>query len=123
MGLLHFAPAASSYAEWMELFMKKPAEKIIAHVDPDLRDLIPGYLENRQKDITSIKNALKAEDFARIRVLGHSMKGSGGGYGFMPVSKVGASIEIAAKNKDPDSIKNHLAELSDFLQRVTLVYD
>jgi HPt (histidine-containing phosphotransfer) domain-containing protein len=107
----------------MELFMKKPAEKIIAHVDPDLRDLIPGYLENRQKDITSIKNALKAEDFARIRVLGHSMKGSGGGYGFMPVSKVGASIEIAAKNKDPDSIKNHLAELSDFLERVTLVYD
>ena len=61
----------------LELFMKK--EKIIAHVDPDLRDLIPGYLKNRQKDITTIKKALKAADFAKIRVLGHSMKGSGGG--------------------------------------------
>ncbi len=103
--------------------MKKPAEKIIAHVDPDLRDLIPGYLENRQKDITTIKKALKTADFGKIRVLGHSMKGSGGGYGFMPISKIGQTIEQAAKNKNPDSIKNHLVELSDFLERVTLVYD
>ena len=41
----------------------------------------------------------------------------------MPISKIGAAVEIAAKNKDPDSIKNHLAELSDFLKRVALVYD
>ena len=110
-------------AEGLEPLMKKPAKKIIAHVDPDLRDLIPGYLKNRQKDITTIKKALKAADFAKIRVLGHSMKGSGGGYGFMQVSKIGATIEMGAKNKDPDSIKNHLAELSDFPKRVTLVYD
>jgi hypothetical protein len=55
--------------------MKKPAEKIIAHVDPDLRDLIPGYLENRLRDLTTIKNVLKAADFAKIRVLGHSIRG------------------------------------------------
>ena len=110
-------------AEGLEPLMKKPAKKIIAHVDPDLRDLIPGYLENRQKDITTIKNALKSADFAKIRVLGHSMKGSGGGYGFMPISNIGEAIEKAAKNKDRNSIKNHLTELSDFLERVTLVYD
>ena len=102
---------------------EETGKKIIAHVDPDLRDLIPGYLENRQKDITTIKNALKAADFAKIRVLGHSMKGSGGGYGFMPISNIGEAIEKAAKNKDRNSIKNHLTELSDFLERVTLVYD
>ena len=105
-------------AEGLEPLMKKPAKKIIAHVDPDLRDLIPGYLENRQKDITTIKNALKAADFAKIRVLGHSMKGSGGGF-----SNIGEAIEKAAKNKDRNSIKNHLTELSGFLERVTLVYD
>ncbi|MBT3365800.1 MAG: Hpt domain-containing protein [Nitrospina sp.] len=103
--------------------MKKPAEKIIAHVDPDLRDLIPGYLENRQKDITTIKKALSASDFDKIRVLGHSMRGSGGGYGFMPISKIGEAFEKAAKKNDPDQVKNNLAKLSDFLQRVTLVYD
>jgi HPt (histidine-containing phosphotransfer) domain-containing protein len=103
--------------------MKKRVESIIVKVDPDLRDLIPGYLKNRQKDITTINKALKTADFNEIRRLGHSMRGSGGGYGFMPISKTGESIEKAAKHKDSDQIKNHLAELSDFLERVTLVYD
>ena len=103
--------------------MTKPKEKVIAKVDPDLRDLIPGYLENRQKDINTIIKALETSDFDKIRVLGHSMRGSGGGYGFMAVSKIGEGFEIAAKQKNPELIKIHLAELSDFLERVTLVYD
>ena len=51
--------------------MKKPAEKIIAHVDPDLRDLIPGYLENRQKDITTIKSRIDQAEktFSKIAEL------------------------------------------------------
>ena len=103
--------------------MKKPEEKIIVHVDPDLRSLIPGYLENRQRDIESIKKALTASNFAKIRTLGHSMRGSGGGYGFMPISIIGEGFEKAAKAKNPDQVLGQLAELSDFLQRVTLVYD
>ncbi len=103
--------------------MKKRVENIIVKGDPDLRDLIPGYLKNRQKDIISINTALKTADFSEIRRLGHSMRGSGGGYGFMPISKMGEGFENAAKHKDSDQIKNHLAELSDFLERVTLVYD
>ena len=105
----------------LELFMKEP--KIIAHVDPDLRDLIPGYLKNRQTDITIIKKALNVSDFDKIRMLGHSMRGSGGGYGFMPISVIGEALEKAAKIKDPGQIRNQLAALSDFLKRVTLVYD
>ena len=83
----------------------------------------PAIWENRQKDVTTIKNALNAADFGKILVLVHSLKGSGGGYGFLPISKIGEALEKCAKNKDSDSIKNHLAELSDFLERVTLVYD
>jgi len=103
--------------------MKKLKEKFIAHVDPDLRDLLPGYLQNRQDDIKTINDALKVSDFDKIRTLGHSMRGSGGGYGFMPVSIIGEAIEKAAKEKNPDEVKNCLTELSDFLERVTLVYD
>jgi HPt (histidine-containing phosphotransfer) domain-containing protein len=103
--------------------MIKPVKKIIAHVDPDLSDLIPGYLKNRQKDIKTINKALKTSDFDKIRTLGHSMRGSGGSYGFMPISKIGETIEKAARIKNPDQVKDGLAELSDFLKRVTLVYD
>jgi hypothetical protein len=103
--------------------MRNPTEKIIAHLDPDLRDLIPGYLENRQKDIKTITNSIRIADFDKIRLLAHSMRGSGGGYGFMPISKIGEALEEAARLKDLKQIKKHLNELSDFLERVTLVYD
>ncbi len=103
--------------------MENSNEKFIAHVDPDLRELIPGYLENRHKDIEAIGAALKASDYKNIRALGHSMKGSGGGYGFMPISLIGGSIEKAAKEKSADRIQTQLDELLHYLEHVSIVYD
>ena len=103
--------------------MRKQTEKIIAHLDPDLRDLIHSYLKKQQKDIKTITQSIETTDFDKIRMLAHSMRGSGGGYGFMPISKIGEALEEAARIKDLKQIKKHLAELSDFLERVTLVYD
>ena len=103
--------------------MEIPVKKIIAHVDPDLRELIPGYLQNRRKDIVAIGAALKDADLIKIRTLGHSMKGSGGGYGFMPISVIGAAIEKAAKEKTPEDIQTHLDELLSYLDSVSVVYD
>ena len=74
-------------------------KKIIAHVDPDLRELIPGYLQNRRNDIKAISTALKDADLIKIRTLGHSMKGSGGGYGFMPISVIGLLLKKRQKKK------------------------
>ena len=49
--------------------------KIIIHPDPELADLIPGYLESRTRDITEMRGCLATGDFERIRILGHSMSG------------------------------------------------
>jgi HPt (histidine-containing phosphotransfer) domain-containing protein len=57
------------------------AEVIVIHADKDLEDLIPEFLDNRRSDVESIRGALANDDYETIRVLGHSMKGSGGGYG------------------------------------------
>ena len=56
------------------------------------------------------------------------MKGSGGGYGFMPISAIGVAIEKAAKEKAakekaPEDIQTHLDELLSYLDRVSVVYD
>jgi hypothetical protein len=56
-------------------------KKIIAHVDPDLRELILGYLQHRRKDIKVIDTALNDADLVKTRTLGHSMKGLGAGRG------------------------------------------
>ena len=50
-------------------------EKISVRVDPELQALIPNYLENRQKDIQTMRQALERGDYETIRVQGHSMRG------------------------------------------------
>jgi len=99
----------------------KPIEKIIVQVDSDLEDLIPGYLENRKKDIESITEALKKDDFETIRILGHRMKGSGRGYGFDAITDIGDSLEQASKNKNSIEIQKQANELSTYLKQVEIV--
>lgn len=97
-------------------------ERITVRIDKELEDLIPGYIQHRQEDIAAIKNALTAGGFESIRVLGHSMKGSGGGYGFDRITEIGRAIEESAQNKDPAAILAHIDELADYLSRVEIVY-
>lgn len=98
-------------------------EKIIVSVDEDLEDLIPGFLENRQADIVALKKALTNDDFESIRVLGHSMKGAGGGYGFDEISEIGSQIEEASKVKDAAKVLHYTERLKDYLDRVTVIFE
>ena len=38
-------------------------DQIVVKIDSDLKDLIPGYLQNRRNDIVNIKAALETKDF------------------------------------------------------------
>ena len=98
-------------------------EKIIVHVDPEIADLIPGFLENRRKDIKAMDDALRQGDFETIQVLGHSMKGAGGSYGFDAVTDIGKSLEDAAKNTNPEGIQRSVGELAAYLDRVEVIYE
>ena len=98
-------------------------KKVIVTVDSDLEDLIPGYFENRQKDIRSIRKALENDDYETIRILGHSMKGSGGGYGFDAITDIGRSLEEEANAGNADGIIKYTDELFSYLERVEVVYE
>ena len=98
-------------------------KKIIIQVDSDLVDLIPGFLENRHRDITTIFDALGQNDYDAIAIAGHTMKGVGGGYGFDAITDIGGSIEQAARQKDPVKIKHCLNELSNYLRRIEIVFE
>ncbi len=100
----------------------KPDKKIVVDVDSDIEDLIPGFLENRQEDVKSIYDALEKEDYETIRILGHSMKGVGGGYGFDEITDIGRSIEESAEGKNQEEVKKWVINLSNYLDRVEIVY-
>ncbi|TAN42888.1 MAG: response regulator [Nitrospirae bacterium] len=93
----------------------------IVHIDPDLQELVPGYLRNREADTKRILQLLSDNDLEEVRRLGHSMSGSGGGYGFHKISRFGKQIEKAAEKKDPREIRKIIDRLAEYLTRVTVV--
>ncbi|MGH7208507.1 MAG: Hpt domain-containing protein [Nitrospiraceae bacterium] len=99
-----------------------PGEKIIVQVDTDLKELVPGFLRHRQKDVKSLLAAVEQNDYETIEVLGHTMKGDGGGYGFHAITDIGGSLEKAAANKNLQEIRKWVRQLSVYLECVEVVY-
>ena len=97
-------------------------EKIVVKVDQDLEDLIPLFISTREKDMAGLATGLAAGDFTALRMIGHSMKGAGGAYGFDPVSTIGGVIETAALASDAATIAAQLAALRDYLARIEIKY-
>ena len=91
-------------------------------IDPDLEELIPGFLENRRKDAATLAHAAKARDEKTVRLLGHRMKGDGGGYGFQEISQIGEALEQAATRQDWKVIVEKTEALTAFLAQVDVVY-
>jgi HPt (histidine-containing phosphotransfer) domain-containing protein len=91
-------------------------------IDQGLEEIIPGFLENRRRDVQILEAALQESNLVEIQIIGHRMKGDGGGYGFDAISILGAALEQAAAREDRSAIRRHIDELIDFLARVTVVY-
>jgi HPt (histidine-containing phosphotransfer) domain-containing protein len=102
---------------------EKIKEMLTLHVDPDLRDILPQFMENTRKDIDAIATALSQEDRETVRRISHSMKSYGIGYGFEFISKMGKAMEATAMNDQLQSIDELLTELKNYLDKVTVAYD
>jgi HPt (histidine-containing phosphotransfer) domain-containing protein len=96
--------------------------KIQVRIEPELEHIIPGYLANRYKDVDLIRIALAALDYETIRIAGHSMKGSGGGYGFDAITGFGSALELSAKSGHSDVIERTVNDLQHYLDHVEVIY-
>jgi HPt (histidine-containing phosphotransfer) domain-containing protein len=97
--------------------------RITVNIDPDLEELIPGFLDNRSKDLQALRTALSASDFKTVQSLGHGLKGVGGGYGFDRISELGSKIETAVKSGALDTLPGLIDELADYLDRVEVKFE
>jgi len=97
-------------------------DKVIVYIDPDLETIVPGFLENRRKDAAALDTALQGNDWMTLRLLGHRMKGDGGGYGFEEISRIGEALEQAAMREDRAVVQSQTTALADFLAKVEIVY-
>lgn len=81
---------------------------------PELREFLAEFMENRRKDLLSLKDALGANDFAVLSRIGHTFKGMCEPYGLPELGFVGAALEEQAKLKN----LNECSELVSIIARV-----
>ena len=86
-------------------------------------ELIPGFIENRRKELEELRGALEAGRYEQLGLLGHRMRGIGSTYGFDRVSDFGGHIEQRAAASDREGLAACLAEYEDYLARVKVVYE
>ena len=97
-------------------------QKITIEVDADLADLVPNFLANRQKDLVQITTALEKNDMEALRIIGHNMKGVGGGYGFNGITEFGKNIEALAKVSNVVDIHSQLQQYRYYLDNLDVRY-
>ena len=100
-------------------FLSKPVrrEELIARVKTLRR------LHETRKELETLRVALSAGDMEQLRQLGHRMKGVGNSYGFELISVLGKKIEDDAKVKNLSALEALIAEYTDYLARVKIIYE
>ena len=97
-------------------------QKIIVEVEADLADLVPNFLANRQKDLKLIMAALENANDDALLIIGHNMKGVGGGYGFGDITEFGKHLEVAAKDKNHAAVRDLLQQYQHYLANIEIRY-
>ena len=91
-------------------------------VDAELEPLMAGFLRNRQSDLSTLHEALERRSFDTIRIVGHTMKGIGGGYGLDEITEIGKRIELAAQEQNVAFIRQNVESLGTYLSGLEVTY-
>ena len=89
-------------------------------IPEDLLDIAPGYLANRIRDLTGLKDALIRRDLDFIAKLAHKTKGTAGGYGFTELTPLSKTLELAAKSGNLTEVESALEAVQKYLETVEI---
>ena len=99
------------------------SEKIIVTIDADLEEIIPTFLENRQKDIGKIDQALESMDLKAIESIAHKLAGNAGSYGLDELGELGASLESACQAENKEKVDELCQGYKDYLSRLEIKFE
>ena len=89
---------------------------ILIDIPKGLEKLAWRYINVRQKELPVFQRLLESAEFEEIRRLSHNLKGTGTSYGFPDITRLGAAIESASKQKDISDLSLQMLALSDYVE-------
>ncbi|MBF0336717.1 MAG: hypothetical protein HQL05_02700 [Nitrospirae bacterium] len=102
--------------------MAAEAEKIVVSVEAKFKRQVDTFLEKRRRDISEVLGSVGKGDYDSIKMLGSGMKKMSEGFGMEALSQLGQALETAAALKDSGRIKTVAAELTDYLNRLSVEF-
>jgi HPt (histidine-containing phosphotransfer) domain-containing protein len=97
-------------------------DRLVVTVPEELAPLLPRFLEKRRAEVEVLRAAADRGDLETLRTLGHSLKGTAGGYGFDALTDLGAELETHAKEGDAEGVSEVIRQIAAYLQRVDVRY-
>ncbi|EQC45075.1 Hpt domain protein [Bacteriovorax sp. BSW11_IV] len=91
-------------------------------IDVDLQDIVPGFLENRSKDLVELHRAVDESDLKTIEKIGHKVAGSSGGYGFDELGKMAKELELKAMDGKFEECVELINKIETHLKNVEVVF-
>jgi hypothetical protein len=95
-------------------------DRIRLKVEPALKELMPGFFENRRRDLERLRQALHEGDLAAIRDVGQNIRCFSRVYGLEGLTALGEEIRCAAEEAGTQRIVLLQGQLADYLSRVEL---
>lgn len=99
-----------------------PLESITGSITSDLADdeemieLVALFVAGLPAKLDRVEHALTDNDTLTVAGVAHQLKGSAGGYGFMPITVAAAALEDSARRRAPD-VRSKFAELRSLCER------
>ncbi len=86
--------------------------------DSEMADLLETYVDDLKQRAVMLERLAAANDRAALASLTHQIKGSAGGYGFMPITEQAAVVERhALAQSQAEELRRSVDELIDMCRR------
>ncbi len=90
-------------------------EEFDEDLDEDIIALIPGYLNNRKKDLEKMLKALEENDIKPIKEIAHNIKGTALSYGQKKLNEIAIRLDHAAAISEWQNVRVELDEMKKIL--------
>jgi PAS domain S-box-containing protein len=91
--------------------------------DPDLADIIGGFVGRLSETISAMRALLEKDDRRELQRQAHQLKGAGGGYGYPAITDAAKALEDAVKADDMAQATSALDALDAVCQAVIAGHD
>ena len=99
-----------------------PDFPLVEYIDPDLEVLIDRFFELSRVDLEMMRDAIGEGNFDTLVRLGHTVKGTGQGYGFTGMGEIGSAIEKAALGRDLNAAISSVDRMDHYLDNVEVKF-